>query len=112
MFNRAFKITACLGFILILTIKMSIPAGAVFIGHFSKQIKPVISVCDQDKDDEKSADSKDDISKTKKSTDEVYVHLYQFLPVLVSVNQLYRQQETWFKQTHFPAVATPPPNAA
>ncbi len=110
MFNKAFKITVCLGFILVLMTKVCIPVTAVFIGHFSKQNKPVILLADQEKDDEKSSDSKDDISKTKKSMDEVYVHFDAFSPVVAQVNLLYHQQEALFKQTHFPAVVTPPPD--
>lgn len=109
MFNKAFKILVCFCFILILMSKITVPASAVFIGHFSKQIKPA-AFLDQEKDDEKSSDSKESI--TKKAADEVFVFTCRFLPVLTRVNLLYKQQTSLFKQTHFPPVLTPPPNAA
>ena len=112
MLNRAFKYICCTNFILILAIKMLIPVTAVFISHFSKQVKPVILLADQEKDDEKTSDSKDLINKTKKGMDEAFVHVYEFVPFLTCINLLYYQQEYLFKQTHFPAVLTPPPNAA
>lgn len=111
MLDKAFKISVCFCFILILMIKVTVPATAVFIGHFSKPIKPV-ALLEQEKDDEKSSDSKKSIAKTQKAADEVFVPAYQFLPVLIRVNLLYKQQTSLFKQTHFPPVLTPPPNAA
>lgn len=91
---------------------MMIPVAAVFISHFSKQVKTVILLADQEKDDEKSSDAKDMISKTKKGMDEAFVHVYEFVPLVTRINLLYHQQEALFKQTHFPAVLTPPPNVA
>lgn len=111
MWNKAFKITVCFCFILILLVKVTVPASAVFIGHFSKQTKP-IAFSDQEKDDEKTSDSKETISKDKKAADEVFVFIYEYTPVLSRVNLLYKQQTNLFKQTHFPPVLTPPPNAA
>ncbi len=110
MLEKAFKTLVCLCFILILVIKVTVPATAVFIGHFSKQIKPA-AMLDQEKDDEKSPDSKELITKGKKATDEVFVLTYEYLPILNRVKLLYKQQTSLFKQTHFPPVLTPPPNA-
>jgi len=110
--NRALKIIICASFVLILMIKMFIPVTAVFISHFSKQIKTTTLLANQENDDEKSSDSKDAMSKDKKEMDKAFVHLYSFVPLVVHINLLYHQQEALFKQTHFPAVLTPPPNAA
>ena len=112
MLNRAFKYICCTGFILILMVKILVPVTAVFISHFSKQVKQVVLLADQEKDDEKSFDAKDQINKVKKGMDEVFVHVYEFVPLVTSINLLYHQQEALFKQKHFPAVLTPPPNAA
>ncbi len=111
MLDKAFKISVCLCFILILMVKVTVPATAVFIGHFSKQIKPTAPI-DQEKDDEKPSDSKESVIKTKKAADEAFVFTYEFFPVVTRVNLLYKQQTSLFKQTHFPPVLTPPPNAA
>lgn len=111
MLNKVFKISVCLCFILILMIKIAVPATAVFIGHFSKQMKPA-ALLDQEKDDEKSSDSKETISKAKKPADEIFVFIYEYIPVVSRLNLLYKQQINLFKQTHFPPVLTPPPNAA
>lgn len=111
MLKNTFKYLCCSGFILILTIKILLPVTAVFIGHFSKQIKTAVLINDQDKDDEKPADAKD-YSKVKKGMDESFVHLYEFVPVVNAVNLLYHRQETLFKQTHFPPILTPPPDLA
>ena len=108
--NKTLKIMLCAGFVLILMIKMLIPVAAVFISHFSKQIKTTTLLADQENDDEKSADSKDAISKYKKEMDKPFVHLYEFVPVVAHINLLYKQQDALFKQTHFPAVLTPPPD--
>ncbi|MGI4020148.1 MAG: hypothetical protein ACRYFA_01450 [Janthinobacterium lividum] len=90
-----------------------IPVTAVFISHFSKQIKPTVLLADQEKDDEKSSDfAKDLLDKTKKGTEEVSIHLYEFIPFVIAVNLLYHQQDALFKQTHFPPILTPPPDKA
>ncbi|MGI4729569.1 MAG: hypothetical protein ACRYFL_12085 [Janthinobacterium lividum] len=99
-------------FILIFTIKMFIPVTAVFINHFSKQIKTVILVADQENNDEKSNDFKDSISKTKKEIDKVFVCHFEFVPMVTRVQLLFKQQDYLFKQTHFPPILTPPPNLA
>jgi hypothetical protein len=113
MLKTTFKYSCCTVFILILTIKIMIPVTAVFIGHFSKQIKPTVLLADQEKDDEKSSDSaKDSLNKSKKGTEEVLLHLYEFVPFVTAVNLLYHQQEALFKQTHFPPILTPPPDKA
>lgn len=112
MFKQVLKIVICTSFVLILLIKLFIPVTAVFTGHSSKQIKAVVLMADQENDDEKLFDAKDLISKSKKRKDEGIVHVYEFVPLLTRINLLYHQQEALFKQTHFPAVLTPPPNAA
>lgn len=99
-------------FILILTIKMFIPVTAVFINHFSKQIKTVVLVADQENNDDKSDDFKDSISKIKKETDKIFVCHFEFVPMVTRINVLFKQQDYLFKQTHFPPIFTPPPNAA
>lgn len=99
-------------FILIFTIKMFIPVTAVFINHFSKQIKTVILIADQENNDEKSQDFKDSISKTKKEMDKIFVHHFEFVPMVARIRMLFKQQDYLFKQTHFPPILTPPPNVA
>ncbi|RYY07065.1 MAG: hypothetical protein EOP43_04360 [Sphingobacteriaceae bacterium] len=90
---------------------MMIPVTVVFIGHFSKNIKPTVLLADQEKDDEKSSDStKDSLDKNKKGTEEAFVHFYEFVPFVTAVNLLYHQQDALFKQTHFPPILTPPPD--
>ena len=111
MWNKTFKISICFCFILVLMIKTTVPATTVFIGYFSKQIKPA-ALLDQEKENEKTSDSKETISKAKKAADEVFVFVYEYIPVLNRVNLLYKKQTNLFKQTHFPPVLTPPPNAA
>ncbi len=111
MLKTTFKYICCTAFILILTVKMMIPVTAVFIGHFSKQVKPAILLADQEQDDEKSSDSaKDLLIKGKKGIEETFVHPYEFVPVVTAVNLLYHQQDALFKQTHFPPILTPPPD--
>ncbi len=110
MFNKALKIAVCAGFILILMIKISMPVTAVFIGHFSKQSKPAILPADQEKDDEKSSDSKDQIGKAKKDMHQVFAFYVDFELVVTQIQLLYHQQEAMFKQMHFPPILTPPPN--
>ncbi len=100
------------GFILILTIKMFIPVTAVFINYFSKQIKTVVLVADQENNDDKSDDFKDSISKTKKEIDKNFVHYPDFIPTINRISMLFKQQDYLFKQTHFPPILTPPPNLA
>jgi len=112
MLQKTLKITVCTGFILILMIKMFIPVTAVFISHFSKQIKTVIIIADQENNDEKSDDFKDSISKTKKEIDKIFVYHEAFVPMTTSIQVLYKQQDCLFKQTHFPPILTPPPNVA
>ncbi|RYY29879.1 MAG: hypothetical protein EOP41_01795 [Sphingobacteriaceae bacterium] len=92
-------------------VKMFIPAAAVFINHFSKQIKTVVLISDQENNDEKSDDFKDSISKTKKETDKIFVHHFEFVPMITRISVLFKQQDYLFKQTHFPPILTPPPNA-
>jgi hypothetical protein len=92
-------------------VKTMIPVTAVFIGHFSKNIKTNILLANQEQDDEKSSDSdKDFLIKNKKGTEEAFVHLYEFVPVVTAINLLYHQQDALFKQTHFPPILTPPPD--
>lgn len=108
--NNALKIAVCTGFILVLIIKVSIPVTAVFIDHFSKQNKPTILLADQEKDDEKSFDSKDQIGKAEKEMHQVFAFYVDFAPVGTHTLLLYHQQDELFKQTHFPPILTPPPN--
>ena len=110
MLKKTLKIIVSAGFILILMIKMFIPVTAVFISHFSKQIKTVILIADQENNDEKSQDFKDSISKTKKEIDKVFVCEEAFVPLVIHIQMLYKQQDFLFKQTHFPAILTPPPD--
>lgn len=110
MLNKFLKITVSAAFILILMVKMFIPVTAVFISHFSKQIKTVIILADQENNDEKSNDFKDSISKTKKEIDKIFVYPEAFVPMITRIQMLYKQQDNLFKQTHFPPILTPPPN--
>ncbi len=110
IWKKILNITVSTGFILILMIKIFIPVTAVFIGHFSKQIKTVILLTDQENNDEKSQDFKDSISKIKKEIDNVFLCEEGFLPIMMHTRMLYKQQDFLFKQTHFPAIPTPPPN--
>lgn len=110
MLKKNFKIIVGAGFILILIVKMFIPVTAVFISHFSKQIKTVVLVADQENNDEKSQDFKDSISKTKKEIDKIFLCEEGFVPIVMRIRVLYKQQDFLFKQTHFPAILTPPPN--
>ncbi len=112
MLKKNFKVIVGAGFILILIVKMFIPVTAVFINHFSKQIKTVILIADQENNDEKSQDFKDSISKTKKEIDKIFVHHFEFVPMVARIRMLFKQQDYLFKQTHFPPILTPPPNVA
>lgn len=110
MWKKILKITVSTGFILILMVKMFIPVTAVFINHFSKQIKTVILLTDQENNDDKSDDFKDSISKTKKETDQIFAYSETFVPIVTRIQLLYKQQDSLFKQTHFPSILTPPPD--
>lgn len=112
MEKKVIKLVVSTAFVLILAIKMFIPVTAVFISHFSKQIKTVILIAEQENNDEKSDDFKDSINKTKKEIDKIFVYQEEFVPMVSRVQMLFKQQDYLFKQSHFPAILTPPPNIA
>ncbi|RYE29829.1 MAG: hypothetical protein EOP42_13495 [Sphingobacteriaceae bacterium] len=91
---------------------MIIPVTAVFINHFSKQVKTTVPAADQENSDEKSDDFKDPFSKSKKEMDKIIVHQTEFVPMITRIRMLFKQQDYLFKQTHFPPILTPPPNVA
>lgn len=111
MLKKTIKYICVPVFIFILMVKMMIPVNATFISPFSKQIKPITLLADQESEDEKSSDYAIDLlNKSKKIAEVTLTHLYKFAPAIIAVNLRYHQQDALFKQTHILPILTPPPD--